>query len=97
MKLRSWQVECVELVLNHYRDINKNFLCLATPGAGKTIMAAEVAASLYTEDQIDFILCFSPSISISESIQSTFSRRFNQRFDGVIGKSTPRFVDTLLS
>ncbi|PSV49748.1 DEAD/DEAH box helicase [Photobacterium indicum] len=85
MKLRSWQVECVELVLNHYRDINKNFLCLATPGAGKTIMAAEVAASLYTDDKIDFILCFSPSISISESIQSTFSRRFNQRFDGVIG------------
>jgi len=30
-------------------------------------------------------LCFSPSVSISESIQTTFTRRFNQRFDGVIG------------
>lgn len=85
MKLRNWQIECIELALSHYRGISKNFLCLATPGAGKTIMAAEVAARLYEEGQIDFILCFSPSVSISESIQSTFSHRLNQRFDGVIG------------
>ncbi|OZS42676.1 DEAD/DEAH box helicase [Photobacterium sanguinicancri] len=85
MKLRNWQVECLELALSHYRGVSKNFLCLATPGAGKTIMAAEVAARLYEEDKIDFILCFSPSVSISESIQTTFTRRFNQRFDGVIG------------
>ena len=85
MKLRNWQIECVELALRHYRGISKNFLCLATPGAGKTIMAAEVAAKLYEEGQIDFILCFSPSVSISESIQNTFTLRFNQRFDGVIG------------
>ncbi|MEZ8094498.1 DEAD/DEAH box helicase [Photobacterium swingsii] len=85
MKLRNWQVECIELALSHYRDVSKSFLCLATPGAGKTIMAAEVAARLYDEDKIDFILCFSPSVSISDSIQTTFTRRFNQRFDGVIG------------
>lgn len=85
MKLRNWQIECVELALSHYRSTSKNFLCLATPGAGKTMMAAEVAIRLYEKNQIDFILCFSPSVSISESIQATFTRRFNQRFDGVIG------------
>lgn len=85
MKLRKWQNECVELALNHYQVINKHFLCLATPAAGKTIMAAEVAAQLFEQDRIDFILCFAPSITVSQSISYTFSKRFDARFDGVIG------------
>jgi superfamily II DNA or RNA helicase len=85
MKLRKWQSECVTKALNHYASINKHFLCLATPGAGKTIMAAEVAFELYRQKKIDFVLCFSPSTSVSESIKKTFSQRFGLRFDGVIG------------
>ncbi|MCL1066893.1 DEAD/DEAH box helicase family protein [Shewanella olleyana] len=85
MKLRQWQSECVNRALEHFSAKHKHFLCLATPGAGKTIMASEVAAQLLEQGLIDFVLCFSPSINISQGIQHTFSKRLECRFDGVIG------------
>jgi superfamily II DNA or RNA helicase len=85
MKLRHWQVDSVDIALNHYASGKRHFLCLATPGAGKTVMAAEVAARLFEQDKIDFVLCFAPSITVSEGITYTFSNRFKARFDGVIG------------
>jgi len=84
MKLRQWQQECVKKALTIYQH-ERHFLCLATPGAGKTHMAAELAFQLYQSGKIDFVLCFSPSVSVSKSIHDTFNRRFNARFDGVIG------------
>lgn len=48
-------------------------------------MAAELAAQLLEKGLIDFVLCFSPSIAVSEGIQKTFSWLLNRRFDGVIG------------
>ncbi|EDM67833.1 FOG: GGDEF domain [Moritella sp. PE36] len=85
MKLRPWQEECVLTAVEHFKHTSKHFLCLATPGAGKTIMAAELAASLHKSKLIDFILCFSPSINVAHSIRDRFSQRLNYRFDGVIG------------
>lgn len=85
MKLRQWQSECVDSVLSNYNKVSKHFLCLATPGAGKTMMAAEVTARLFEEDKIDFVLCFSPSITVADGFKATFSRRLDERFDGVIG------------
>lgn len=85
MKLRHWQIDSVETALNHYASGKRHFLCLATPGAGKTVMAAEVAAKLFEQDKIDFVLCLTPSITVSESITYTFNKRFDARFDGVIG------------
>jgi len=85
MFLRNWQSECCDLAVQHYEKINKHFLCLATPGAGKTVMAAEVAMRLYAQGKIDFILCFSPSVEISQNIKKTFSQRFGADFDGLIG------------
>ncbi|SGZ09842.1 Type III restriction enzyme, res subunit [Moritella viscosa] len=60
-------------------------MCLATPGAGKTIMAAEVAVTLKEQGRIDLVLCFSPSLTVAESIESTFSWRLNSSFNGGIG------------
>ncbi|SGY88093.1 FOG: GGDEF domain [Moritella viscosa] len=71
--------------IEHFKHTSKHFLCLATPGAGKTIMAAELAANLHGAKLIDFILCFSPSINVANSIRDRFSQRLNCRFDGVIG------------
>jgi superfamily II DNA or RNA helicase len=85
MQLRQWQSECVKRALRHFRGIDRHFLCLATPGAGKSIMAAEVAAKLYEKNLIDFVLCFSPSVNISQGMKQTFSNRLGCRFDGVIG------------
>ncbi|WP_444993850.1 DEAD/DEAH box helicase [Aliikangiella sp. IMCC44359] len=85
MKLRHWQSECASQALDHYHTINQHFFCLATPGAGKSIMAAEVAERLLKNDEIDFILCFSPSKTVSQSLQSTFSSYLDRQFDGLMG------------
>ena len=83
--LRAWQINCLSVVKNHYDRISKHFLCLATPAAGKTALAAEVAAYLFEVNKIDFALCFSPSTEVATGIQRTFSKRLNCNFDGVIG------------
>jgi len=92
MQLRKWQAECVALALNKYASNNQHFLCLATPGAGKTTMAAEVAALLFEADLIDFVLCFSPSIIISNDIRHTLAQRTKRRFDGLIGAAGGSFT-----
>jgi len=56
--LRVWQQECLTTAQKHYLEISNHFLCLATPGAGKTVLAAEVAAYLFAMKLIDFVLCF---------------------------------------
>ncbi|WP_232471646.1 DEAD/DEAH box helicase family protein [Vibrio anguillarum] len=75
--LRHWQSECAELALNRYHQGQQHFLCLATPGAGKSVMAAEVASRLFEKDNIDFVLCFSPSTAISQGLARTFQSRLN--------------------
>lgn len=83
--LRAWQTECLDIIKNYYSNVNKHFFALATPGAGKTVLAGEVAAYLFETEQIDFVICFSPSIEVSNGIKKTFSKRLNCNFDGVIG------------
>lgn len=83
--LRVWQKECLDVAKKYYINNNKHFLCLATPGAGKTVLAAEIAAYLLETDQIDFVICFSPSTEVSNGIKRSFSKRLNCNFDGFIG------------
>ncbi len=84
MVLRKWQSECIHQALVHYQS-NPHFLCQATPGAGKTAMATELAVRLYEQGLIDFILCFSPSITVSQGFERAFSERLKRRFDGKVG------------
>jgi len=83
--LRTWQSECLNAALNKFTSGQPHFLCLATPGAGKTVMAAEIASSLKNQGIIDLVLCFSPSLAVAESIKSTFSWRLNCTFNGGVG------------
>ena len=84
MKLRNWQHECIAQALNHYES-SSHFFCQATPGAGKTKMATELAMRLYNAGKVDFILCFTPSISVSNGFHDALSKRFCRRFDGKLG------------
>ncbi len=70
MKLRRWQSRCVEQALVKFRNEENHFLCLATPGAGKTVMAATLAQTLLQLGMIDLVLCFSPSIIVSSDFNS---------------------------
>ncbi|UQN43517.1 DEAD/DEAH box helicase [Agarivorans sp. B2Z047] len=84
-KLRVWQKECVEKALTLYQQGQRDFFCLACPGAGKTRMAAELAAILLEQGKIDIVLCISPSVAVSQGIQQTFESRIAKPLNGSLG------------
>ena len=85
MKLRQWQVECIHLALTQYRSGDSHFLALATPGAGKTVMASELADQLLKNNLVDLVVCFSPSSIVAKDFSESLHLRTQERFDGLIG------------
>lgn len=83
--LREWQKECSEAALEKYQSGSPHFLCLASPGAGKTVMAAEVAKGMLELKLVDLIICFAPSSVVVSSIESTFSHILQRNFNGGLG------------
>lgn len=82
--LRLWQRRCISQALERYA-VSPHFFCQATPGAGKTRMAAELARQLFDENKIDLVLCFAPSCQVVEGFRTTFSSVLGRRLDGRIG------------
>ncbi|MGF1728731.1 DEAD/DEAH box helicase [Photobacterium kasasachensis] len=85
INLRNWQASCIDLALENYSKGQKHFLCLATPGAGKSTMAAVLAKKLLSNLQVDFVICFSPSKAIAHGLTDTFERVLGNKFDGRLG------------
>ena len=85
MKLRQWQITCVYKALKKYLYGNSHFLALATPGAGKTLMASELANQLLKKNLVDLIICFSPSSIVSQDFSQSLQLTINERFDGLLG------------
>lgn len=85
MRLRGWQSACVDKALTQFRRGDPHFLCLATPGAGKTAMAATLAQRLLTLGLIDLVVCFSPSIIVASDFQISLQAHTQARMDGLIG------------
>lgn len=83
--LRLWQIECSEKALRKYRENQSHFFCQATPGAGKTVLAAIIASRLLQDDMVDLVLCFSPSLTVSDGMKRTFSQILNCTFNGRLG------------
>ncbi|RKF18831.1 diguanylate cyclase [Alginatibacterium sediminis] len=83
--LRTWQKECSEHALKKFQSNQYHYFCQATPGAGKTVLAAVVASNLLHQDMVDLVLCFSPSLTISAGIKKTFSQTLNCTFNGGLG------------
>lgn len=83
-QLREWQSECAESALEVFQH-QTHFLCHATPGAGKTVMVASVAKALLERNKIDFVLCFSPSRTVAQGVEATFSKMLGRSFNGQIG------------
>ncbi|WP_353742843.1 DEAD/DEAH box helicase family protein [Pseudomonas fluorescens] len=81
---RKWQSQCIEVALEHYTE-TPHFFCQATPGAGKTRMAAELARRLLEQGKIDLVLCFAPSCQVVDGFRSTFATVLGRRLDGLIG------------
>jgi len=85
MKLRHWQADCIKLALKQYLNGNNHFLALATPGAGKTLMAAELADQMLKSNLVDLIICFSPSSIVSQDFTESLQLKIQERFDGLMG------------
>lgn len=85
MKLRQWQADCIEIALTNYtRDIS-HFLALATPGAGKTMMASELAQQLLNNKLVDLVICFSPSSLVAKDFGESLQKVTQMQFDGKMG------------
>ncbi len=85
MRLRNWQINCILQAKAKFSTVGKHFLCVATPGAGKTMMASVLAEHLLRDGKIDLILCFSPSIVVSADFGYAIERQTNARMDGLLG------------
>lgn len=84
LDLRTWQINCVAKAIEHYKK-EKHFFCLATPGAGKSVMAAEIGRRLLAQGKVDYIICLSPSRFICEGMKHTFANVIGKPFSGRIG------------
>lgn len=85
MKLRQWQAECSKIAINRFKKGQKHVFVLATPGAGKTVMAAWTAHELHKNGLIDYVVCFAPSLSVLEGMRVTFSSILNRPMNGLLG------------
>ncbi|WKD30207.1 DEAD/DEAH box helicase family protein [Halomonas sp. KG2] len=85
-ELRAWQAECLDLAKSHYLN-HSDFFVQATPGSGKTRLAAELAKLLLEDHLIDFVICFAPTREVVAGMQRTFSAVLGQRFGNVIASS----------
>ncbi|PRY67759.1 superfamily II DNA or RNA helicase [Halomonas ventosae] len=82
--LRTWQQRCIEAALAHFVT-TPHFLCQATPGAGKTRLAAALARCLFEINKIDLVLCFAPSCQVVDGFRTTFADVLGKRLDGLVG------------
>ncbi|MBN8431447.1 DEAD/DEAH box helicase family protein [Microbulbifer salipaludis] len=85
MNLRLWQAECISLAYEQYCSNIRHFMCLATPGAGKTVMASVLAKRLFDMGMIDMVMCFSPSILVADDFRKELEAQTGRRLTGQLG------------
>lgn len=82
---RPWQKECIELAYHKFQVPYSHFMCMATPGAGKTQMACSLSKIMLNEGRIDFVIAFSPSSIVAKDFQLELEKTTGRRFNGQIG------------
>ncbi|QDP01343.1 DEAD/DEAH box helicase [Thalassotalea sp. PS06] len=85
MKLRTWQADFIQSALMKYSNGQKHFLCLATPGAGKTHASSVLTQQLFEKQMIDLVVCFSPSSIVAHDFCISLETLTGERFDGKLG------------
>ncbi|MDR5900418.1 DEAD/DEAH box helicase family protein [Halomonas vilamensis] len=71
--LRDWQQRCLTQALQQLSPSTPHFLCQATPGAGKMLMAAVLADQLLQRDEIDYVLYLGPSREVVSRAEETLA------------------------
>lgn len=83
--LRDWQKRCLAQALQQLSPEQPHFLCQATPGAGKMVLAAVVADHLIKHGDIDFVLYIGPSREIVSRAEETLSNVTGCVMSGELG------------
>lgn len=79
---RDWQIECIESAIQKFQVPHSHFMCLATPGAGKTFMASMLGKYLLDNGMIDYIVVFSPSTTVAIDFKETLEGTIGRKFEG---------------
>lgn len=85
MEMRLWQSECISGAVSKFVAGQRHFLCLATPGAGKTLMAAKLSQELLDHKMADLVICFSPSTIVADDFRIELEAQTGSRMDGRLG------------
>ncbi|QFT85254.1 Type III restriction enzyme, res subunit [Halomonas sp. THAF12] len=72
--LRPWQARCIEQALQTLSDAHPHFLCQATPGAGKMLMASVLADELLQNGGIDLVVYLGPTTAVVERARGTLEQ-----------------------
>ncbi len=90
-KLRAWQAEALE---QYFRDQPKDFLAVATPGAGKTTFALRLAAELLAQRVVNRVTVVAPTEHLKVQWADSAARvgiRLDPHFKNAQGKHAPGF------
>jgi len=68
---REWQKEAYRAVIDAIKEKKKDFLCVATPGAGKTRFALRVAYELLKKDFCERVVIIAPTDSLKRQWAGT--------------------------
>ncbi|WP_458526464.1 DEAD/DEAH box helicase [Onishia taeanensis] len=90
--LRAWQARCIEQALQTLSDEHPHFLCQATPGAGKMLMAAVLAQELLQGDAIDYVIYLGPTTSVVERARDTLEKITGLAMHGRLGAGGTAFT-----
>lgn len=84
-RLREWQADCLDRALRVYQNGQRDFLLVATPGAGKTTLASVLCQRLFAMDSIDLVVCVTPSVAVSQGFASELTRQTGRPMTGDLG------------
>lgn len=90
--LRAWQAAAIK---SYFEDEPRDFLAVATPGAGKTTFALTVASELLTRRQIDRVIVVAPTEHLKTQWAEAAGRvgiPLDPTFSGKAGKTSQDFL-----
>lgn len=90
--LRAWQSAAIK---SYFEDEPRDFLAVATPGAGKTTFALTVASELLTRRQIDRVIVVAPTEHLKTQWAEAAARvgiPLDPTFSGKAGKTSQDFL-----
>lgn len=90
--LRPWQSVCLRQALKSLSDVRPHFLCQATPGAGKMLMAAALADELISRGDIEYVLYLGPTRSVVERAIETLGQVTGRPMHGRLGATGAGFT-----